>query len=193
MKWTVVVALVVVVVLGVGAYQYSRFGYESAPYEVVRTDGEFEIREYPELTVASASMSGGQLDRDASFQKLFNYISGENEQEETISMTTPVFVDSEGSEGRMSFVIPKQVAEQGAPDAKNSSVRIETIDGGTFAVHRFSGDLSWDNAQEAEAELTAWMDSQGLKRSGGAKIAGYDPPFLPDTLRRNEVLIRVAK
>ena len=61
-----------------------RAGYESAPFRVARSDGKFELRDYPALVVAETPMRGA----DGSFMRLFHFISGENSAKEKISMTT---------------------------------------------------------------------------------------------------------
>jgi hypothetical protein len=63
-------------------------------------------------------------------------------------------------------------------------------------VVRFSGQLTSKSAKENEAKLRAWMESKGLiadesSAGSGVETAGYDPPFTPGLLRRNEVLIRL--
>ena len=37
--------------------QATRAGYESAPYKVVRSDGKFQVRDYPALTVVETPMA----------------------------------------------------------------------------------------------------------------------------------------
>ena len=49
--------LAVVVVLVLVAYRTSRAGYESAPCQVVRASGKFELRDYPALTVVETPMT----------------------------------------------------------------------------------------------------------------------------------------
>ena len=91
----------------------SRAGYESAAYEAKMTDGSFELREYPEFSIASTKDGG---DGDQAFMRLFRYIGGANEAEQKIAMTTPVFMDESAGGKEMSFVLPKDVAA--APAAK---------------------------------------------------------------------------
>lgn len=82
----------------------SVFGGEAAPepdYEVLRNAGDIEIRRYPALVVAKTTVSadGREAAVGTGFNRLFDYISGENRAAEEISMTAPVLIDDEGAEG----------------------------------------------------------------------------------------------
>ena len=134
--------------------------------------------------------------RDGSFMKLFRYISGANENKEDLD-DHPVFMgnDSE-STVQMGFVMPKDVAEAGVPKPTGEQVDLRKRPGGRFAVLRFAGQLSEKSSKEAESKLREWMKSKGLsaEETGertSVETAGYDPPFTPGPLRRNEVLIRL--
>ena len=187
------------VFLGGFAFQkLSRAGYESAEYKVVSKDGEYEIREYPDLMVVATKTKIDAQGRDGSFMRLFRYISGRNESEKKIAMTTPVFMESVGEEsgGVMEFVMPKDMAADQVPAPVNEDVTVKKRPGGRFAVLRFSGRLDSELAKRSEAELRRWMERKGLTaddsgESGGVEAAAYDPPFTPSSLRRNEILIRL--
>ena len=43
------------------------------------------------------------------------------------------------------------------------------------------------------ARRLAWMKARGYVAKGSFEKANYDPPFTPPPLRRNEVLVRIAK
>jgi hypothetical protein len=173
--------------------------YESAEYKVIESEGKFEVREYPELMLASTQTQLDHQGRDGSFMKLFGYISGSNEAKQKISMTTPVFMenDTADSKGQMGFVMPKQVAVKGVPAPTGPDVKIMKRAAGRFAVLQFSGTLNTKSATESESKLRSWMETKGLsagtssEESSGVEWAGYDPPFTPPPLRRNEVLIRL--
>ena len=93
----------------------------------------------------------------------------------------------------MSFVMPSEVAHRGTPAATIPSVEIETRRGGQFAVYRFSGSWRGDRLEGARIRLRKWVEAQGLSpTSEPSSLAGYDPPFTPTFLRRNEVLIRLT-
>jgi hypothetical protein len=176
----------------------ARAAYESAEYKVVESDGKFEVREYPDLMLVATTTKLDAQGRDGSFMKLFRYISGANESDKKISMTTPVFMenDKEDSAVQMGFVMPKDIAVDGVPAPTGEGVDVRKRIGGRFAVLRFSGQLNVKSAKESEAKLRAWMATKGLVaddsfESSGVETAGYDPPFTPGPLRRNEVLIRL--
>ena len=176
----------------------ARAAYESAEYKVVESDGKFEVREYPDLMLVATTTKLDAQGRDGSFMKLFRYISGANESEKKISMTTPVFMenDKEDSAVQMGFVMPKDIAVEGVPAPTGEGVDVRKRAGGRFAVLRFSGQLTTKSAKESEAKLRTWMATKGFVaddsvESSGVETAGYDPPFTPGPLRRDEVLIRL--
>ncbi len=173
----------------------ARAGYESAPYQVIESDGNIEIREYPDLVLASTKSNPNARGRDGSFMRLFRYISGDNQEEQKIEMTTPVFMEEEtnNSQGKMGFVMPQEIAKAGAPNPKADDVTLRTREGGRFAVIRFSGVMNDKLAETHEEKLRMWMKTKNLQGEETAERAGYDPPFKPGPLRRNEILIRVGE
>lgn len=170
----------------------SRAGYETAAYETIEKAGDFELRLYEELRVVATPMSGEG--RNQSFGRLFRYISGENSGEQKIEMTTPVFMpgSADGSMREMQFVVPKAVAAAGAPDPKATEVKLDRVPGGRFAALRFSGRMDKATAAEKFSELRDLLKKRGLAPLGDPIYAGYDPPWTPGPMRRNEVLVRVS-
>ena len=188
------VTLLAIAVVGYFAWKYTaRSAYETAAYRVLESDGSFELREYPSLMMATTSMNFGRQGDDGSFMRLFQYISGANDREQPVAMTTPVFMEPDNTEspGQMGFVIPQDVASARIPEPKNDRVQIRQRDGGRFAVFRFAGRMNSATSADAEHALLEWIDKRGWKEDGEAEFAGYDPPWTPGFLRRNEVLIRL--
>ena len=70
----IVVAVVVVAVLLNAGCAAVRAGYKSAPYQVVRSDGYFELRIYPALVFVETPVRGS----NDSFMRLFRFIGGNN-------------------------------------------------------------------------------------------------------------------
>ena len=184
----IVIGSMILVGMATAVFMQSRAGYETAKYDVVKTDGAFEVREYEPMLLVSTPM-----DSRGAFNRLFRYISGSNEAKQKISMTSPVFRSQEAGDYRMSFVVPKDVANAGAPAPTGENVNIEEMTAGRFAVYRFSGFASSERFNDGIEKLSRWIEENELKTSGGFITAGYDPPYTPPFLRRNEVLIRLAK
>ena len=172
----------------------SRNAYESAAYSVLETDGNIELREYPDLMMATTEMGTGLQGGDGSFGRLFQYISGNNEGKQKVAMTTPVFMEpkSEQSNGKMGFVIPQEVADSTIPNPASDQVKLTKRRGGKFAVIRFTGRVDQEVKQKQQAKLTTWLEQRGLEIVGEPEVAGYDPPWTLGPLRRNEILIRIG-
>jgi len=114
--WISLLILVVVIGLALAGCQHTRAGYESAPYKVVRSDGKFELRDYPALTVVETPMAADSRDGgDGSFMRLFRFITGGNEARQKIAMTTPVFMSGSESNATMAFVIPAKMKTAEVP------------------------------------------------------------------------------
>jgi hypothetical protein len=111
----------------------TRAGYESAPYKVVRSDGQFEVRDYPALTVVETPMARGGNGADSGFNRLFGFITGGNEAKQKIAMTTPVFMSGSASNSTMAFVMP---AKMGTPSAQAVRRLVNSTGAGSGPVHR---------------------------------------------------------
>ncbi|QQL45994.1 SOUL family heme-binding protein [Sulfuriroseicoccus oceanibius] len=166
-----------------------RDDYETPKYKVVKNDGAFEIRDYPKIVVASAPMDSN----NGAFMQLFRYISGKNEAEQKIEMTTPVIIDDESDDKHMSFVVPADVAAAGAPKANNPNIEITTREAARYAVYRFSGIRSRAKEEQAQKLLMEWIEKQKLEVIGTMEKASYDPPMTLPAKRRNEVMIKIKK
>lgn len=180
-----------VVAVAAGFVFSSRAGYETARYEVEEKDGDFEIRRYEAHVVVSTPMKDGA--QNGSFGKLFQYISGKNEGEKKIEMTTPVFMPAaeNGEPGEMQFVVPADVAEAGAPAPADASVKLDRMAAGRYAVIRYKGVAKAEDRKKQLESLRAKITALGLKSEGNPIHAGYDPPWTPGPMRRNEVLLRL--
>jgi hypothetical protein len=180
-------AAVVVVVAGCKA---TRGGYESAPYKVVRRDGKFELRDYPMLTLVETPMAGGGSNgADGSFNRLFRFITGNNEANQKIAMTTPVFMSSHETNRAMAFVMPSGEKLGQVPKPKDTIVTIREVAAGRYAVLRYSGGRNTEKEADAERRLKSWMEAERLPVKPPPVFGYFDPPWTPTFLRRNEVML----
>jgi hypothetical protein len=184
---------IVVAVVGVGVLvagcQATRAGYESAPYQVVRSDGKFELRDYPALTVVETPMADPN-GSDGGFMRLFRFITGANEGKQKIAMTTPVFMSGSSTNLTMAFVLPAKLNTASVPKPADGALTVRELSAGRFAVLRFRGSRNTKNEAETLAQLQAWLERERLPALSGPVYGYFDPPWTPAFLRRNEVMLR---
>ncbi len=182
---SIVAGLTGIIAVGCGTV---RGGYETAPYQVVRSSGKIELRNYPTLVIVETPMRGS----DDSFMRLFRFIGGNNAASQKIAMTTPVYMAGGATNATMAFVMPKNMSASAAPKPNDPGVTVREISGGQFAVLRFSGGRSAKNETNALTKLSGWLAQENLKATGGAIYGYFDPPWTPTFFRRNEVMLRVV-
>ncbi len=163
--------------------------YETAKYEVIEKDGNFEIRKYKEFY--SASIDEDNIIQSNGFNHLFNYISGENMQNKKISMTTPVINTIEDNNSSTEFVMPEEYSSKDLPSPNDQNIKINKNKWDLTASVRFSGTISIEKISYYEKELLNWIAKKQLIAIGSFKLARYNPPFIPPFLRKNELLINV--
>lgn len=182
---------------------------EEAPYTVIASDGAFEIRRYPALTVARTVVIGEDYDSAAGggFRRLANYIFGANRRTEDIAMTAPVLMTPADGEKiamtapvtteafdqglQMTFIMPAGHTRESLPRPDDERISIDVIPPRTVAVLRFSGRLDGGDAARADA-LRSWLADNGYRATSAPRLAGFDPPWTLPFLRRNEVQIDVT-
>ena len=76
---------ILLILISVITLNSQSMAYEEANYKVVKENKNYEIRKYSDRLVIETNSTQGN-----GFRKLFNYISGNNEQKEEIKMTVPV-------------------------------------------------------------------------------------------------------
>jgi len=165
---------------------------EQPDYTVIKKDNEFEIRQYTNFLTATVETEGERDDAiGKGFRILFKYISGENKNKESISMTVPVMQKSTGNnKWSISFVVPKKFNLQNVPQPDNQSVKIKNNPDLKVIVITFSGLFSNENIKENEAKIRNYIKEKGLKIE--EIYAGYNAPWTLWFLKRNEVLFKLV-
>ena len=160
--------------------------YEETNYEVVKENKIYEIRKYPNrLVIETNSVQGN------GFRKLFNYISGNNKENEEIKMTVPVTQEIKNENMTMQFYLPSKFNKDNAPKPVDSEVKILTIEGGYYAVIEYSGRSSDKNFLKNKDILEKALKQDNLSVLSPSIRASYNSPFTLPILKRNEVMYRV--
>tara|TARA_Y100000816_G_scaffold38002_1_gene24035 strand:- start:51 stop:638 length:588 start_codon:yes stop_codon:yes gene_type:complete len=161
---------------------------EEVKYEVVNKNEIYEIRKYSDRLVVETSRAG----TDSNFRKLFNYISGKNDTQEKIAMTTPVTQVEKNGNMTMQFYLPSKFNSDNAPNPSREDVRIVNIEGGYYAVLRYSGRASDRNFIKHKEILEKELNKNKITIISPPIRATYDSPFTLPMNRRNEAMYKVV-
>ena len=160
---------------------------EEAKYEVIIKNELYEIRKYLNRLAVETSRAG----IDSNFRKLFNYISGKNETQEKISMTTPVTQVEKNGNMTMQFYLPSKFNSGNVPSPSREDVKIVNIEGGYYAVLRYSGRASDGNFIKHKEILEKELKKNNISIISLPIRATYDSPFTLPMNRRNEAMFKV--
>ena len=164
--------------------------FESAKYTVMNKETrKIELREYPTFYIAKTTTSLDQ-NYNNGFNQVFNYIGGQNESKEKISMTTPVISTSTADSLTTGFVIPTKFSNH-APKPTNENVSLSKIEKGLFLAIKFSGNWTKENFDKYDHILLSYIEKTDFNIISERYILRYQPPFIPSVFRRNEIMYRV--
>jgi len=180
-------------VAGAGYLLYREKNVEKPRHRVVEEDGQFEVREYPELLVAEATVAGERAYAlDKGFGQLADYIFAKSRDGEKVAMTAPVLSSSAGKEDWVTrFVMPAHFTRETLPEA-GPGIRISTLPARKVAAIWFAGPADDETIGAYEEQLRHWVGAKKLKVTGEPERAFYNSPFVPGPMRRTEVLIPIA-
>jgi effector-binding domain-containing protein len=181
---------------------------ETPKYFVKRKDKEIEIRQY--VGYIQAEVSIVEKDYKSAIEKGFNvlagYIFGKNisreriemtapvkvNQSQKIAMTTPVTVTGEGS-FTVAFIMPSELTMETLPIPQDPHIHLTPLPVHQMAAIRFSGYFQQNRIYKNKERLSHWLEDQGLETEGEFIVAGYNPPWVPGFLARNEILIMIKE
>ncbi len=180
----------------------------------VKKEGSIEIREYAPMIVAEVTTTGDRYDAiNDGFRILAAFIFGENSVQQKIEMTAPVTQQAEqatskkiamtapvtqeetekSNEWKVRFVMPEEYTIATLPKPNDERILILEVPAYEAAVIRFSGFNTDKNIASHEETLKAWLEKNNTKTAGRPTYAFYNPPWTPPFMKRNEIMIRVAK
>lgn len=185
---------------------------EQADYTVVKKMDGYEIREYPAHIVAQTTVQGSYGESMGNgFRIVAGYIFGGNTEKESIAMTAPVVVQKskdetisesiamtapvvatkEGDSQIISFGMPRSYTLETLPIPNDSRVKIVMIPSKKYAVLQFSWYRSDARVNMMQEQLASALARDGVATQGSTAYAGYNAPWTPPWMIRNEVLVEL--
>lgn len=183
---------------------------EEPPHEIVVKDGNIEVRQYTPQIVAEVTVSGDMRRAgNSGFRPLADYIFGNNTAKQSFKMTAPVTrtptsekiemtapvtrTQDDSGDWVVAFVMPDEWTMDALPAPNNPDVTLREVPGEMMATLKFSGFGRAATFAKKQDELEIWLRANGYETIGPARYAGYDAPWVPAPLKRNEVMIPVTQ
>ena len=160
---------------------------EEAKYQVIEKNKIYEVRKYSDRLAVETFESN----QNSGFRKLFNYISGNNEESQEIKMTVPVTQEIKNGSMTMQFYLPLKFNKDNTPKPSNSDIKILNIEGGYYAVIKYSGRSSDKNFLKNKNILEKELKQDNMIIISPPIRASYNSPFTLPMLKRNEVMYKV--
>ena len=192
-KFTIIIAFITIF------YTNISMALEEPTYSIVKSNENYEIRKYSDRLAVEVEFSS----ESSGFRYLFNYISGENTTSEKVNMTVPVTqsakidmtapVTQSNKDGKMlmQFFLPSKFTIDTAPTPTNKRVRLVVIEGGYYAIKRYSGRTSDKNYKKHLEKLKENLISDNIETLDDGIKAIFNGPFTLPIMRRNEVMMKI--
>ena len=192
-KFTIIIAFITIF------YTNISMALEEPTYSIVKSNENYEIRKYSDRLAVEVEFSS----ENSGFRYLFNYISGENTTSEKVNMTVPVTqsakidmtapVTQSNKDGKMlmQFFLPSKFTIDTAPTPTNKRVKLVIIEGGYYAIKRYSGRTSDTNYKKHLEKLKENLISDNIETLDDGIKAIFNGPFTLPIMRRNEVMMKI--
>jgi len=207
----ILIALIVInIIWSIWGFFGSRV--EQTDYVLVKKMNGYEIRDYPAHIVAQTIVQGSYGESMGNgFSILAGYIFGGNTKKESIAMTAPVVAQkgkssrvsesiamtapvmakTEGDSQVISFGMPRSYTLETLPVPNDPRIEVVMIPAKKYAAMRFSWYFSYERVKRIQEKLFSALARDGIVAEGSTAYAGYNAPWTPPWMTRNEVLVEV--
>lgn len=203
-----ILLIVIVIIMLWSVWGYLSSNVEQAQYTVIKKTDEYEIRQYAAHIEAQTTVEGSYDNAlNEGFSIIAKYIFGGNTKKESIAMTAPVreqkqssekiamtapvVASTQGDSRIISFVMPKNYSLATLPTPNDPRVRLVEVPEKKMAVLRFSWFRNSERIQKMEEQLLTSLAKDTVTTVGSPSYAGYNAPWTPPWMARNEVMIEI--
>ena len=162
--------------------------YENNHYQVIEKLDEIEIRKYKDLLYTSYTPKNKQ-DRNNSFRNVADFIFGNNNKNEEISMTTPVVIKSYNN-NEMAFIMPEEYTLENIPKPNNNNLNTYIEKGSIKACISYSGYTTKNIENKKTKKLTEILKKYNIEHNNDFELLVYNSPW--DVInRKNEIVVSI--
>ena len=188
MKKTLLIMIITAVFFLIYSFKNSTNNIVQEQYIILKKIDNIEIREYSESLNASY-YSELKVERNSYFKNLAAYIFGDNTENASIEMTSPVTMKLYGNR-EMIFRMPSNYTLNNLPKANNPKINFLTIASCTKAAIQYSGYSNKNIEERKIQELKNILERENIKHNNKFELLVYNSPF-KILNRRNEITINI--
>lgn len=191
---TLILTLIALVTIWV-AYRYFLSRVKEPKFIVIEKKDNYETREYAPYIEARVQVSGEYREAmTLGFRILAGYIFGGNTKKQSIAMTAPVSEMVVTANARVvSFVMPDEYISGTLPTPNDTRIEIVEVPAHRSAVLRYSGHNNSEKVAQMKAKLLEYLKRDNVDVVGVPRGAGYNPPWTPPFMNRNEILVDITQ
>lgn len=180
---------------------------EEALFSTLAVDDNFEIRLYEPLIIAQTAVEGPYMSATrAGYQRLTDYVSGNNLANQTVSVNPPQKVGTKKPKIELtvpyyeeyldgvwltSVAMPESYSLQTLPKPVDDTITFKVLPRLKVAVISYMGYRSERMISKKADLLVQWLNQNKLKSTSSARSVIYDSPWTVPMLRRHEIHINV--
>lgn len=181
---------------------------EQAEYSVLEKADGYEIRNYPEHIIARVTVTGSYEETlNEGFRIIAAYIFGDNTTDQKIAMTAPVTeqkvsekiamtapVTSEQTDEEtriIAFVMPRKYSIDTLPKPVDSRIQIVQVPQKKMAALSFGWFRGAKRIEKKETKLLELLERDNVTVIGNPIYAGYNDPWTPPWLAKNDILVEI--
>lgn len=195
MKIVLIIAAIIVVIFIISQLyaMKSQSGIEKYPFKVAKVYADFEIRNYEATLFTSVKLTTNDYKKGSreGFSILGGYIFGGNEENEQISMTSPVAMSLEDSM-EVLFMVPKKFDKNSLPKPNQKNIEFKEMPAKIVAAISFGGWANDSKIEKYKNKLMSALDAEGIAYTNRFYLLGYNPPFEVIN-RKNEIIVELEK
>ena len=189
MKKTFLIMIIIAILFLMYSFQNSSNNIEYEKYAILNKIDNVEIRRYGE-SVNASYYSDNKSERNSYFKNLAGYIFGDNIEESSIKMTSPVTMKLYGNR-EMIFRMPNNYTIDNLPQANNARINFITLAACTKAAIQYSGYSNKIIEEKKIKELRDILEKENIKHDNKFELLVYNSPF-KILNRRNEITINIT-
>lgn len=186
---------------GAAFYYFREKAAEEADYRALESEGDYQLRDYPALTVAETVIRGPRKEAlKEGYRLLSDYLEVAGlslavpvvqDSGDPMASDPPLFDDDLEGAWRTRFVMPADRVAADLPEAPEG-VDLVNLPARKVAAVSFSGRATDALLAAQEDRLRGWLAKRGERSAGQPEYAFYNSPLIPGPLRRNEVWLALS-